>query len=365
MPLWAKALAIQDKKGSRTVLITTDLIGLPRTVSDVVAARVQKEHGIERSRLLLNSSHTHAGPIVFKNGGRLATELPDEQKRVVMEYRNTLVEHLVALVGAALQNLTPVEIAYGTGEARFAVNRRSKTPEGVKIGVNPEGPVDHRVPVMRVTRSDGTTMALLFGYACHNTTLTAGNRAVSGDYAGHAQVEVEKEFPGAAAMFLTLCGADQNPNPRGQPEHVAQHGGELAASVVRVGRGKLIRISGPVSAAFAVRDLALAKPFSPPVVYPVQAIRFGKSLTLVALGGEVVVGYALRLQQEFPKARMIVAGYSNDVMAYIPTLQMLKEGGYEPLTSMEYYDLPSPFAPDVEERVMGAVRDVLRRVGVR
>ena len=94
-------------------------------------------------------------------------------------------------------------------------------------------------------------------------------------------------------------------------------------------------------------------------------MRFGKSLTLVALGGEVVVEYALRLKREFPKERMIVAGYSNDVMAYIPTAAMLKEGGYEPVTSMTYYGFPSPFREDVEERVMNGVREVLRRVGVR
>ena len=86
---------------------------------------------------------------------------------------------------------------------------------------------------------------------------------------------------------------------------------------------------------------------------------------MIALGGEVVVDYALRIMREFPRTRMIVAGYSNDVMAYIPTAAMLKEGGYEPVQSMMYYELPSPFADDVEDRVMAGVRDVLRRVGVR
>ena len=86
---------------------------------------------------------------------------------------------------------------------------------------------------------------------------------------------------------------------------------------------------------------------------------------MVALGGEVVVDYALRIRREFPKERLILAGYSNDVMAYIPTASMLKEGGYEPVASMRYYGFPSPFASDVEERVMSSVREVLRRVGVR
>src|SRR5258707_10901441 len=57
--LWAKALAIEDAKGGRLVIVTTDLIGLPRNITEFVAARVQKEYNIERSRLVLNSSHTH------------------------------------------------------------------------------------------------------------------------------------------------------------------------------------------------------------------------------------------------------------------------------------------------------------------
>jgi len=364
MRLYAKALAIEDQKGGRVVLVTTDLLGLPRNVSDLVAARVDKEFGIERSRLLLNSSHTHAGPIVGTSG-RLASQLPDEQKRVLMEYRSAVVERLVSVVGAALNDMTSVDIAYGTGQARFAVNRRLKTPNGVEIGVNPAGPTDWQVPVLRVTRSDGFVLAVVFGYACHNTTLTGGNLAISGDYAGEAQAVIEKQIPNATAMFLMLCGGDQNPNPRGKPENVAQHGGALASEVTRMVREKLDRLFGAISAAYNVRDLALAEPLSKPVVYPVQAIRFGKKLTVVAMGGEVVVDYALRIAREFPKQRFIVAGYSNDVMAYIPTRTMLREGGYEPVASMQYYDLPSPFASDVEDRVMAAVREVLRRVGVR
>jgi neutral ceramidase len=364
MRLWAKALAIEDPKGKRLVLVTTDLIGLPRTVTDVVGARLEKEYGLERSRLVLNSSHTHAGPIVWSSERR-ASELPDEQKRVVMEYRNALVEQLVAVVGAALKSLTPVEIQFGTGEASFGVNRRMSVGGEVRIGVNPSGPTDPSVPVLKLTRRGGSVMAVVFGYACHNTTLGADNLALSGDYAGQAQADLEKQFPDSTAMFLMLCGGDQNPNPRGSREQVSQHGQALAAEVARVVGQKLTRVEGTIAAAFQVQDLALAEPLGKPVLYPVQAVRFGKSLTLVALGGEVVVDYALQIKRQFPKTPMIVAGYSNDVMAYIPTAAMLKEGGYEPVTSMRYYGFPSPFADDVQERVMKGARDVLRRVGVR
>jgi len=346
------------------VLVTSDLIGLPHSVSDMVGATVEKKFGLTRNRLLLNSSHTHAGPIVWSSD-RLAPGLSDDQKQVVMQYRNNLVDQFVSVVGAALGTMAPVEIQFGSGEAHFAVNRRMRAGDEVKIGVNPSGPTDPSVPVLKVTRPDNSMLAIVFGYACHNTTLGSDNLAIDGDYAGKAQSELEKQVPNATAMFLMLCGGDQNPNPRGSMEDVGKHGDALAAEVRRILSQKLDRVTGPFATALQIKDLALSEPLSRPVPYPVQAVRFGKSLTLVALGGEVVVDYALRIKREFPKERLIVAGYSNDVMAYIPTTAMLKEGGYEPVTSMRYYGYPSPFASDVEERVMTSVREVLRRVGVR
>jgi hypothetical protein len=99
--------------------------------------------------------------------------------------------------------------------------------------------------------------------------------------------------------------------------------------------------------------------------YPVQAVRLGNDLSLVALAGEVTVEYALRLKREFPKENLIVAGYTNEVPCYIPSLAVLKGGGYEPINSMIYYGQPGPFAAGVEETVIGACREVLKSVGAR
>ena len=88
--------------------------------------------------------------------------------------------------------------------------------------------------------------------------------------------------------------------------------------------------------------------------------RFGSNLTLVALGGEVVVDYALRLAREYPKERMWVAGYSNDVFGYVPSERVLREGGYEGGDAMIYYGRPGPFAEGVEERIVGEVRKQMK-----
>jgi neutral ceramidase len=98
------------------------------------------------------------------------------------------------------------------------MNRREFTPTGVILGVNPRGLADRSVPVLRVDGADGKPRAVLFGAACHNTTLTGEHSVVSGDYAGFAQEHVRKRHPGAAALFVLGCAGDANPHPRGTVE---------------------------------------------------------------------------------------------------------------------------------------------------
>ena len=392
-PIWAKALAIQDTKGVKTVIVTTDLIGLPRSVTDMVSARALKDLGIERARLLFNASHTHSGPMVGGNLQALFDLTPADEK-AIHEYTKVLTQDLYQVVSTAVSDLSPAMVAIGHGSTDFAINRRVSRMSAVSIGVNPKGPVDHDVPVIRVTTPDGKLRGVLFAYACHNTTLGGDLYQVNGDYAGFAQSDFETSHPGATAMFMILCGADQNPNPRGKVEHAMQYGKSLSDAVSKVIDNKMDTISGPVQAAYKVTQLNFKvhdrgmfeadlndklrakvrraelmlklyderRPIrSTP--YPIQALRFGKTLTLVALGGEVVIDYNLRIKKEFPGEHIVVAGYSNDVMCYIPSLRILREGGYEAVDSMIYYGQPGPFDEHIEETVMAGVYDVMKRVG--
>lgn len=393
--LWAKALALQDARGRRAVIVTTDLIGLPHELSAEVATQVQKRYGLRRAQLLLNSSHTHSGPAVWPNLQVMFNMNAEDAQRSV-QYAQTLASNLVSVVGAALDDLAPAHISIGHGEAPFAINRRQASDKGVRIGLNPTGPVDHDVPVLKVTSPDGTLRAILFAYACHNTTLGANLYKVNGDYAGFAQADLEKSHPGATAMFMILCGADQNPSPRGTIELAEQHGRTLADAVDRVLAGQMHPLRPAIRTAFRQVKLDFAprdrKDFETeaqgkdvfkqrraklmlrafdegkPVRslgYPVQALRLADDLTFVALSGEVVVDYDLRLKREYPQANLIVAGYCNEVMCYIPSLRVLREGGYEPVDSMIYYGQPGPFAETVEDRIVNAVQQALREVGVR
>ena len=353
------------------------------------------QYGIERSRLMLNVSHTHTGPVVWPALSTMFDGPPAEEAKL-REYAADLVEKLVTVIGKAIGDLSPADISFGFGEVGFAMNRREHTPTGVKIGVNPAGPRDHELPVLRVAAPDGRVRTILFAYACHNTTLGGEIYQLTGDYAGYAEARLETDYPGATAMFLSLCGGDQNPNPRGTLALAEQHGETMAAEVRRVLAGTLQPLRGALRTSYVVTSLPFAtRPRAEyeadlknpkastsqlrrahkivdaidsgheirAVSYPVQSIRFGRSLTLLALGGEVVVEYALRARREYKGEPLIVAGYSNSVMGYIPSERVLSEGGYEAVDNLIYYGQPGPFAPGVEDRVFDAIHQAMKKVG--
>ena len=97
--------------------------------------------------------------------------------------------------------------------------------------------------------------------------------------------------------------------------------------------------------------------------YPVQVWQFGKGMTWIILGGEVVVDYSLRFKKQYGWDNVWVAGYSNDVFAYIPSVRILKEGGYEGASAMLGYGQPGPFAEPIEEVIAGKVDELVRRTG--
>jgi len=96
--------------------------------------------------------------------------------------------------------------------------------------------------------------------------------------------------------------------------------------------------------------------------YPLQVWQFGQDVTLIAMAGEVVVDYALRLKRELGMEKVWVAGYSNDVFAYIPSLRVLREGGYEAEGAMLYYCQPGAFDPSVEETIVQKAHELVKRL---
>jgi neutral ceramidase len=385
--LWAKALALKDPSGRLALIVSLDVCGIDRATSRRIRDAFKRAHGLSDDAIVLACSHTHCGPVV---GETLITmyQIDDAQKARIKEYTATLVKDVEDAAAKAIGSIEPVDVAWDTGRADFAVNRRNnKEPDvpSLRARVALEGPVDHDVPVLRLIGRDKKVRAVVFGYACHCTVL--GFNKFCGDYAGFAQIALESRYPGAQAMFVAGCGADQNPLPRRTVELAEAYGNQLAEAVARVVDSPMRPISGPLvsayeeiplklgtlptreqieadakSSTFAVanrarkllRTLDTDGRLAPTYPYPVQVWRLG-DLTWVLLGGEVVVDYSLRLKRNLGSSQTWVSGYCNDVMAYIPSLRVLKEGGYEGATAMIYYGLPASWSTDVETQIIDTV----------
>lgn len=410
-PIHAKALAIEGAEGGRFVFLTFDLIGIPRPFRDAVEALAGEKHGLKPEVILLNASHTHSGPMIRlysppKGGGEKRApyaSIPDEEQdlRVTQtrEYMEQLLVTVDHLIGEALANLEPATLGWSHAKCGFAMNRRTPAGPGVwKNSPNPDAPVDHEVPVLQVRSADDakTLKAVMFGYACHATVLSL--MEISGDWPGYAQRFFEEEHPETVALFLNGCSGDQNPYPRRLLHYAERHGRNMATAIEAALETPSKPLAGPIQSALAwpeipyqepptraeleakaqskdrydarhgqflldVLDTVGAFPESYPV--PVQVVKFGSDLTVAAIGGEVVVDYSLRLKRELGEATddapVWVAGYSNDVMTYIPSKRVLEEGGYEGGGAMRYVRStvhPAPWDPSIEERLVGAIKEL-------
>jgi len=389
--LWAKALVLEDAKGNRAVLVTMDLVGIDRPLSLDVCRRIEKQYGLPRAAVALNTSHTHSGPVVRGNLAPMYS-LDEDQTARITKYGATLADDLVKVVGNALEAMQPARLSWATGHASFAVNRRNNPEAQVRERRSAGtlvGPVDHDVPVLAIHDAENRLRAIVAGYACHATVLS--DYFISGDWPGSAQSELERRHPNTIAMFWAGCGADQNPLPRRSVELKNQYGHEFADAVDVALHGPLAPIPPSIQTAYEEINLPFAElpslaqleleaasdhPHSAwarylitvwdrdgglqsTYPYPVQAWNLGGELNWIFLGGEVVVDYAIRFKSDFGRERTWVAAYSNDVMGYIPSRRVLAEGGYEGGEARFPYGLPAEWHPDVERKIVEALQIIL------
>jgi len=394
--LWMKALALEDHNGHRVILITSDFQGVPRVMSDRVFARVKNELGIERAQIMFTFSHNHCGP---RLGDDLIDYYPvdEQQEKLVADYTDQMVDRTVKLIGDAIGRLAPASLQTSEGRATFAVNRRNNREADVADlmakGIPLVGPVDHSVPVLTVTRPDGKLDAILFGYACHPTTLSF--MTWCGDYPGFAQLELEDAHPGVTAMFVNTCGGDQNPLPRRTVELCQKYGHMLAVGVEEALQKPQKPVSAGLRMAFEMIDLAYlnvvsreelqalttdanelkarwarrlkakldgGEVFSSSYSYPVHAWRLGSEVLMIGMGAETVVDYALRFKAEFGEGTWVL-GYADDMISYIPSRRVWEEGGYEGGSNLYEYGRPAfRWAGDIEDRIAASIHRLVKQV---
>jgi hypothetical protein len=394
--LYASALTLDDGAGGRLVIASIDLIAVTRPIADRVYAEVQRRIGLSRERIILAATHTHYGP-EFRPDKAVFFKIPPQYAAKIETTALKMAEALVRVIVAASERMTPVRLFVHRAKVDFAHNRRR---EGVKGGTpSREDVVDHDVPVLEVVHEPSEVRkAIVFGYACHNTTIDPQDLRYCADWAGFAREQLQRLDDHATALFIAGCGADQNPEPRGTVELSKRYGVALADAVQQcMLAGEGIEITGPIKAAiedvpvalqpitrqelegwsrsdddppkqvkakFLLEQLSRGEKLITEYPAPMQAVRFGRELLMIVMSGEPVVDWSLKLKREFKSAASTVwvAGYCNDMYGYVPTRRIQQEGGYEGGRANLWSWVPSPWADDVEDRVTAAMLRLVKSV---
>lgn len=399
-PIFVRTQAIRDDRGTLTVWTAVELLGVCDAMRSQVLKKVA-DTGLAPDRFTFCATHTHAAPHLRGVAPNLFSPRLDAGEVDAMNlYTDFVIDKTAESIRLAIANLAAGRLELSGSTADFAVNRRLlKDGKWSGFGVQPDGPTDHRVPVLSVKSPSGKIRGLVYLYACHATTLGGEFNKVSGDWPGFASGLLEKKYPDSVALGIIGCGADANPEPRGSLEYVQRHGQAIADAVMRAMDGEQITVTSPPSSTYGFAGLAPVRPSpaeltlklaSPdghvrqnaqdtlavledfgriPETYPapIQICRFGDQLTMIFLGGEVVVDYANRLRRELADQasgnRLWVAAYANDVFAYVPSERMIAEGGYEYDYSMFFYNQAGPWESGTEDLLIGRVHDLLKQPG--
>ncbi len=391
--LYATSLVLAD--GETTVaLVTCDLCALPAQQVRYVQRRLEERAGIPPGHVLINTSHTHSGPLTTFN-----EETPAGLRRVVLNLLDGIAESVVQ----AAAKLVPCQIRAGTGSVRASINRRKRN--GYSDAVTPDSPagtVDPALHVARIDGVDGVPLAILTSYACHPVALRPPSHVVSADFVCALREAVEPQigapllFAQGAAGNLVPIGPEMEMEERLQltgrmlgaealrvhaalgaedgPSSATQAGAALAApEPTAASGGATATAQRPVLAAAAetlLLDLWTDQPkatgaghahrtfpyLTPPLVdgkveCAVQSLRIG-DLAFVGVAGEAFVEIGLAVKERSPFSHTIFLGYTNGCLGYIPIAAAYPNGGYEVHRAYAVYRLPATIAPGSADRVI-------------
>jgi hypothetical protein len=377
--LFCRALTIEDARGTKLVIVSVDLIALPRWLVDPVASEIETRFDIKREQIIFCASHTHCGPEI-RPDKEYFFQIPHEWMEKVPAYNERLKQTMTQVIKESIERLEPAQLFFARATAAFGRNRR----KGNDVR-------DDDVPVLDVRALTGKHIGIVFGYACHNLTLDPQDRRFCGDWSGFACEGLEREFSGTIALFLTGAGADQDPEPRGTLELAQQHGREIASGISKAIRESGRAMTGTIrtgwievplifqrvtteqlesdlasddlprkrKAQWLMRELEQNHALPTEHPYPIQAVEIGDDFLLIAMSCEPVVEWALNLKRQYSNRTVWVAGYCNDMFCYVPTRRVQAEGGYEGGRAMLWSWVPAPFTEDVEDRVAAGIRQLV------
>jgi neutral ceramidase len=372
-PIFHRIVAMDDGE-SKFLLVSTDLCLFSPTVYDEAAKRIQKETGIPPVRFWWTVTHTHSAPEIGPPGVYKVLLKGRSEHPVDEEYTEQTLRALVQGAKDAIAKLEPARIAIGTGMAMANINRRARDVDGkISLGLNPDGPVDRQIGLIRVEKADGSPLVLIANYSMHGTALSGKFVQISGDAQGIVAAYVEQK---AGAPMLYINGAAGNIAPiysvydTPRAAHLTQFNVLLGDRILAANRAL-----GPATAEVKLwagqkwvetprkkgldwtDDLPTYSRVNgsgtPLVRLPLGFLRINDTVIWSA-PVEMFCEISMAVRSQSPFSNTFYFGYTNGWIGYLPTQAGFAEGGYEPTTSV--------FSDQVERDVLENVITYLQAI---
>ncbi len=363
--IFHRAIAL-EAGGQAFYLVSSDLCLFSPGVYDEAARDLQRELGIPRSHFWWSVTHSHATPEVGPPGiyKALLGRSDHEHDR---EYAALVKDALLRVVKEAKAKLEPARIAFGQGVSMANINRRAKDVDGtVSLGLNPDGPADRQIGLIRLERPDGGLLALVANYAIHGTVMSGANLQISGDAPGVVSAYLEQKL-GAPVLFVN--GAAGNLAPiysvyaDAKSGHLTQFNVLLGDRILAAAR---TIAPGTADVTLQASEAPIATPNREGLAWPeelaeergrvpVRLLRINDTV-IWAAPIELFCEIAMAVRERSPFSWTFYFGYTNGWFGYLPTAAAFAEGGYEPRTSV----FTDKAEADLTQGVVAAIQRIWR-----
>ena len=351
-PIYHRVVAMDDGH-TQFYLVSTDVCLFSPGLYDQVAAELQRTAGITRKQFWWSVTHTHSAPEVGPPAMSkvfLANRFNHEWDR---EYTDFFTSSLVKAVQEAKSKLEPARLQTGIGMSLANINRRAKDVDGkVTLGLNPDGPADRQIGLIRLERPDGTLLALIANYAIHGTVMSGDYKMISGDAPGIVAAYLEDKLN---ATVLFINGAAGNMAPI-YSVYATPNAGHLNQFRVLLGDRILQANStlpkGTDDVKLKFDETSVETPFRSGLEWPAELSQYSRTdsagrvlvklpirfleindTAIWSLPVELFCEIAIHVRNASPFTHTFYFGYTNGWFGYLPTAQAVAEGGYEPNTS--------------------------------
>ena len=351
-------IAAMDDGATTFFLVSTDICTVVPSFYHAFCMKLERETEIKPAQIWWSTTHTHSAPHVGPQTlGRLFAQTLGDRFSIQHDtaYWERVTDLLVSGIRQAKSGLEPARLGIGSGTAHANVNRRERKADGrIVLGVNPDGPVDRQLGLLRLERTDGTLIGLIANYAVHGTALGGGNRQVSGDVPGFAAEYVEREL-GAPMLFINgalgnaapLYSVGSNINDPRLRQYDTLLGDRIVSANAAISEttanvsfsiGKTV-IETPRKSGLGWPDdlseyASVSKDGLELVRIPVYTLVINGDTVIWAAPLELFSEIALSIRDASPFANTFYFGLTNGSLLYLTTRSAFSERGYEPNVSL-------------------------------